>query len=234
MELALDWIKIELALPDKPEVLRLVHDCKLRRDDVLGKLLRLFAWYNTHLSLESNGKVLTRATIRTITGNRRFPQALIDCGWCIEGENGVLQVANFDRHNSKGAKIRALAAERMTKSRAKRRPVATPAALPPPTRTLPEWLPAETWKAFCEMRQRIRKPLTDHAVGLAIGKLDELRIAGHDVKAVLEQSIINSWQGFGEVKKNAVAPGVKPFAERDYQKGKTDEKTIRWLDPEKT
>lgn len=58
----------------------------------------------------------------------------------------------------------------------------------------PEWLPAEEWEAFEEMRKRIRKPLTGRARVLAIGKLETLRAAGHDPAKVLDQSVLNSWQ----------------------------------------
>lgn len=58
---------------------------------------------------------------------------------------------------------------------------------------LPDWLDGESWKAFIEMRKRIKKPMTDHAEKLMIGKLEKLKSAGHDVKALLDKSIVNSW-----------------------------------------
>ena len=50
------------------------------------------------------------------------------------------------------------------------------------------------------MRKSIKKPITDSAVPLAVSKLDKLRAAGSDPRAVLEQSTLNSWQGLFEVK----------------------------------
>ena len=40
-----------------------------------------------------------------------------------------------------------------------------------------------------------QKPLTDRAVSLAIGKLEELRRQGQDPNAVLDQSTLHNWQG---------------------------------------
>ena len=60
---------------------------------------------------------------------------------------------------------------------------------------LPDWIDSETWDAFEEMRRKIKRPLTDRARQLTLGKLSELRAQGHASKAVLEQSILNSWQG---------------------------------------
>jgi hypothetical protein len=64
----------------------------------------------------------------------------------------------------------------------------------------PEWLPVSEWNCYLEMRKRLKHPLvTNSAIGMAIGKLDDLRNAGHDPKLVLEQSIFNSWKGLFEL-----------------------------------
>lgn len=65
---------------------------------------------------------------------------------------------------------------------------------------IPEWIPAEAWAGYVEMRQKIRKPMTDRAVSLAIKTLDYLRAAGNDPGAVLDQSVMNSWQGLFAIK----------------------------------
>jgi hypothetical protein len=66
---------------------------------------------------------------------------------------------------------------------------------------LPDWLPKKEWNDYLKMRQRIRKPATAEAMKLAIAELEKLRAAGNDPKAVLEHSILNSWQGIFEPKK---------------------------------
>jgi len=68
--------------------------------------------------------------------------------------------------------------------------------------TLPDWLPLEQWNAYLEMRQSIKKPLTDVAKKLAISLLDKLRGEGHDPKLVIEQSVFHSWMGLFPLKEN--------------------------------
>lgn len=65
---------------------------------------------------------------------------------------------------------------------------------------LPDWLPEDAWGAFVAMRKKIKAPLTDEAVRLAIEKLGELMQSGHRPRAVLEQSTLNSWRGLFEIK----------------------------------
>lgn len=65
----------------------------------------------------------------------------------------------------------------------------------------PSWIPEEEFRNYIDMREQIKKPLTAQALKLAVRKLETLKAEGHDPKAVLEQSIFNSWQGLFEVKK---------------------------------
>lgn len=60
---------------------------------------------------------------------------------------------------------------------------------------LPSWLPVDDWHAFVEMRNKIKAPLTDYAVDLAIRRLDRLRLQGEDPGEILQQSIFNAWRG---------------------------------------
>lgn len=72
--------------------------------------------------------------------------------------------------------------------------------LTPQGGSLPDWVPGPEWLAFEKMRRAIRKPMTDDARKLALGKLSDLRDAGNDPARVLNQSVMNSWQGLFEVK----------------------------------
>jgi len=65
---------------------------------------------------------------------------------------------------------------------------------------LPDWIPKEAWSEFVKMRTKIKHPLTEYAMKLAINKLAELRDEGNDPQAVLDQSTFNSWQGLFAVK----------------------------------
>lgn len=73
-------------------------------------------------------------------------------------------------------------------------------ATPPAVSELPEWVPAESWNSFSEMRKRIRAPLTADAVKFTVRSLDKLRKQGHDPAAVLEQSVERAWRGVFEIK----------------------------------
>jgi len=66
--------------------------------------------------------------------------------------------------------------------------------------TLPGWIPAEQWAGYIEMRKKIRKPMTERAIKMAITTLDCLRETGNDPGAVLDQSTFNSWQGLFALK----------------------------------
>lgn len=68
---------------------------------------------------------------------------------------------------------------------------------------LPDWIPADEWGGYERMRKTIRKPLTPDARKLAFNELAKLKSAGNDPAAVLNQSILNSWQGLFELKAKA-------------------------------
>ncbi|MGC3984808.1 MAG: helix-turn-helix domain-containing protein [Pseudorhodoferax sp.] len=60
---------------------------------------------------------------------------------------------------------------------------------------LPEWLDAEAWAMWVKYRAAAKKPITEDAARLQIGKLTKFRGEGHDPKLVIEAAIENSWQG---------------------------------------
>jgi hypothetical protein len=67
---------------------------------------------------------------------------------------------------------------------------------------LPACVLPSVWLAFVEMRKRIRKPLTDYAVGLLGAKLNRLAHQGNDPNVVLEQSVENAWAGVFPLKRD--------------------------------
>jgi hypothetical protein len=85
--------------------------------------------------------------------------------------------------------------------------------------SLPDWIDATSWNAFTAMRKKIKKPMTDHAIGLMIQKLATLRDAGHDVKSLLDNSTLNCWQDVYEPKakdsaRGGIGAGGKPVQYR--------------------
>ena len=65
---------------------------------------------------------------------------------------------------------------------------------------LPEWLPLPEWEGYIAMRRKMRKVMTPRAIVLRINELDEMRAAGENVGAVLDQSTMNNWIGVFPVK----------------------------------
>jgi hypothetical protein len=84
-------------------------------------------------------------------------------------------------------------------------PKAAPSAF-----VLPDWINPETWSHFEEMRQKMRKPMTDRARRDIVARLDKLRTDGQDVEAMLAQSIRKSWQDVFEVKDDLFVVTSKP------------------------
>ncbi len=61
--------------------------------------------------------------------------------------------------------------------------------------TVPDWIPQEAWDAFLEMRQKIKKPLTEYAKYLLVKELEKLKLNGNPPEMVLNQSTLKNWQG---------------------------------------
>jgi hypothetical protein len=66
---------------------------------------------------------------------------------------------------------------------------------------LPDWLPPDAWRAWCEHRiGAAPRKWTQRAAELTIRKLGDLRDQGHDPQAVIDQSIMAGWSGLFAVK----------------------------------
>jgi len=89
-----------------------------------------------------------------------------------------------------------------TREQTRPEPAAPRAKKSEPAHQLPDWINPEAWAGFVEMRRKIKKPLTDRAVSLAIGRLEELRRQGQDPNAVLDQSTFKNWQGLFAIKQD--------------------------------
>jgi hypothetical protein len=122
-----DWIKLEHVTPDKPEVIAMAAALDIDHDAVVGKLIRLWIWADQQ-SRDGNVHSVTQKYIDRVSGVINFADAMLKVGW-LRVENGALQFVNFDRHNGKTAKSRALTAARAKKKRhATRHGCVTPAS----------------------------------------------------------------------------------------------------------
>lgn len=115
-----DWIKFDVTTPDKPEVVKMAAVLGVDQDAVVGKLLRVWVWADQN-SITSNGGcngvTVTSAFLDRLTFCPGFTQAMRSVGWLV-GEDGNLSLPNFERHNGKTAKERAVTNRRVAKSRA--------------------------------------------------------------------------------------------------------------------
>lgn len=73
---------------------------------------------------------------------------------------------------------------------------------------LPEWISKEAWDGYVEMREKIKKPLTERAKKMAVRRLDELRRKGWDPSMVLDQSTFMDWQGLYPLREDRDGDGA--------------------------
>ena len=110
-----DWIKFETTTPDKPEVFEIAEALSIDPDAVVGKCLRVWSWFDQYTE-NGNAPVTVRALLDRVTGVTGFCNSLEKVGWLVL-DGDWLFLPNFDRHNGKTAKNRALTAKRVASSR---------------------------------------------------------------------------------------------------------------------
>lgn len=112
-----DWLKFDKSTPDKPEVWQIADALDIDPDAVVGKLMRLWSWMDDHTQ-DGNAPSVSRKLLDRIVGVTGFCDAVTDAGWLVDdGKN--LSAVNFDRHNGKTAKNRALTAKRVAQHKQK-------------------------------------------------------------------------------------------------------------------
>ena len=112
-----DWLKFEKATLDKPEIFEMAGMLGIDPDAVIGKLLRVWDWFDDQ-SQNGCAPVTLAAQLNRNTGVTGFVDAMRAVGWIII-ESDKLRIPNFERHNGQSAKTRSLSAKRMAKSRGK-------------------------------------------------------------------------------------------------------------------
>ena len=222
-----DWIKVEVELPDKPEVHYMAGILNLDCDAVVGKLLRVWIWFDKH-TVDGNAHGVTFALLDRLTGVTGFGEAMCHSGWLLQNGHD-LSVPNFTNHNGETAKKRAVTARRVAKHKKKVTQEVTeevtqpalPNALPREEKrrevnkgqafALPDWVPEPQWCAYVDMRKKSKKAPTDHAKQLVVVELEKLRATGENVAAVLDQSTMRGWTDVYPVKAKAATAPVDAF-----------------------
>jgi hypothetical protein len=137
-----DWIKVEISTPDKPEIYQMASELGLDPDAVLGKLIRVWVWadmnikpqelrndcvtknnYDRNCDVTGTSFIMRDKSnfdmiIDRITNTKNFADAMLRSGWLIEND-GCYELPNFERHNGKSTKTRLLNAERAKRHRGK-------------------------------------------------------------------------------------------------------------------
>jgi hypothetical protein len=165
-----DWIKFETATSDKPEVWAMAQSLGIDADAVVGKLLRVWAWFDQQTqegNAVGNGASVTSSVTKALLDRRvgvsGFCDSMILSGWMAD-DGQSLTLPNFDRHNGKTAKTRAMTAKRVAtykaKSNASSVTSSVSSALPREEKrreeysnidTLPEWLKKD-WLRWLDFR----------------------------------------------------------------------------------
>lgn len=110
-----DWMKMEVATPDKPEVFEIAGILNLDPEVVFTKLFRVWSWFDQH-SENGNAPVTLRALLDSRANVTGFCAAMEKVGWLkIDGQ--FITLPNFERHVGESAKKRALTSRRAAKHR---------------------------------------------------------------------------------------------------------------------
>jgi hypothetical protein len=110
-----DWMKVELDLPDKPEVEYIANALQLEPAAVVGHLIKVWAWFNKHTE-NGNAYGVTYSLLDRLTGVANFGEVMMLAGW-MEQKDKTLSMPKFDRHTSESAKKRALSSSRTSRFR---------------------------------------------------------------------------------------------------------------------
>jgi len=110
-----DWIKMRVDLASDPAVIRIRRATGLDADSVVGKLHRIWGWADLH-TRDGEAPGIDVEWVDELVGVPGFGAAMVAAGWLAEDHAGI-RFANFDRHNGKSAKVRALGKTRMERVR---------------------------------------------------------------------------------------------------------------------
>jgi hypothetical protein len=216
-----DWIKVEVDLPEKPEVWQIAGMVGIDADSVVGKLVKVWRWFDAHTQ-NGNAAGVTYALVDHVTGVTGFGEAMALTGW-LEQSGSLLRLPNFDRHNGKTAKNRALTAKRVAahkvKSNAEGNATGNAAivsdALPreekrreeqktAPKGDLLDGIDPQIVSDFRALRAKQRAPITGTALA---GLKREAAKAGISLEDAIAMCCERGWRGF---KAEWVADGAKP------------------------
>ena len=106
------WIKFDTSTSDKPEVWAIAGSLQIDPDAVVGKLLRVWAWFDDQTE-NGNAPSVTKSLLDRRVSVTGFCDAMVSAGWLLD-DGETISLPNFDRHNGKTAKSRCTTAKRVS------------------------------------------------------------------------------------------------------------------------
>lgn len=91
-----DWLKVEKATPDKPEILAIAALLNISPGEAFAKCFRFWAWADMHTT-DGLAKGVTPESLDAALSCPHFARTLASVGW-LEIRHGFILVPKFDRH----------------------------------------------------------------------------------------------------------------------------------------
>jgi len=116
-----DWIKVEHATLDKPEIAMAAEVLGISEADSFYLFMRYWVWLDQNLDEARVGLVpfVSRRSLETKFKCPGFAGMLESLGWAqFDDEQRILTVVNWDRHNGKSAQSRAVEQRKKKRQRA--------------------------------------------------------------------------------------------------------------------
>ena len=204
-----DWLKIEANTPDKPEVFDIAAQLKISTPEALGRLFLVWRLFDKETE-DGNAATVTSAYVDHVAGVTGFADAMRAVGWLSGGEGGKhgISLPNFDLHNGKTSKSRALTARRVATHkkrssngevtqrplpREEKRRVSIRAPKPDAKSLVALGVGEQTALDWLAVRKAKRAPLTETALE---DLQREAKKAGISVAEAVSICARKSWQGF--------------------------------------
>lgn len=113
-----DWIKVEKASPNKPEVLKIARMLGVGRQHALGLLVEFWIWLDSNC-VDGVVDGVVASDVDAMLSCPCFASLLVEVGWVnFDDKRACMMVVNFARHNGETSKNRALKSERQARWRA--------------------------------------------------------------------------------------------------------------------
>ncbi len=101
-----DWIKSRVVLHEEREVLAIAAELSMDRFAVIGRLLRIWGWFDQHTN-NGNAPGATDALLDELVGQKGFSSAMRGARWLFDLDGGGLRIPKWSRHNGTSGKKRA-------------------------------------------------------------------------------------------------------------------------------